>query len=243
MIKKTKFKKLFTINILFTVFLISISLFIKKQMSSYIQKLTLVSYQIQNIQQSLQENITSNIAAANTQLTDLNSMISNMVYFWYIFIPLSFFIIWCIFQSYNFYTLSKEKNFKKYLLRFSIITIPFYLIIIFILSKLFNQLSEFSLIFSIIYLIILLILPYFLLLSYLNINSIKNILKSAKNWKLILLYFVLILLIISYLTACFFLGIYTLAFLIVPILISFLVLIIIISLIILIEMKFKAILN
>ena len=132
-----------------------------------------------------------------TSINELTKTATKFMLFQYLLIPLLLFIFWVLFQGLVFYYLSDSKDIKKYLIRFSIVTLPFYLLFLIILKSI---LSYNSIIFIALFLIIL----YYLLIVYLKLDrpikiALKEALNSLLKLKLILIYLLLFFLVIIYL--------------------------------------------
>ena len=161
-------------------------------------------------------------------LDQVNAIANRALLFIYIAVPLGIFLIWVIFQGSSWQLLSGKKRFDfKYLIRFAVATLPFFIALGFIIIRLFNLLSEllvdYSILFRIdvwIYIIIAVLIFYLTLIIYSDLNF-KNILKNIKTafkkiyvmFPIALIFVVLffaLFLPLTYLYLLFFAGIYTL---------------------------------
>lgn len=196
MLKHLKLK-IFSLNVLFSTILIILFLLIKEQIMNYLQFLKEATPKLSELQTALQNNLTENIPNLQTSISEITKTATKFMLFEYLLIPLLLFIFWVLFQGLIFYYLSNSKDIKKYLIRFAIITLPFYLFFIAILK--FLSFSH-----PIISAIIVIVIFYYLLIIYLKLDKpIKLALKEAFNsllkLKLILIYLLLIFLVILYL--------------------------------------------
>ncbi|MBU0929983.1 MAG: hypothetical protein KJ623_02840, partial [Nanoarchaeota archaeon] len=167
--------KIFSMNVLFFVSLIILFVLIKEQIVNYVTFLRDATPKLAELQTALSQNVTTNIAEAQTTINSITSQASNFMLYQYLLIPLVLFIIWVLFQGNIFFILSKSKNLKNYILKFALITIPFCLVTI-ILFK--------FLLFNWIFLIILFFMLYYLLILYLNLDKpLKIALKKPLNIK------------------------------------------------------------
>jgi len=189
--------KVFSLNVLFSASLVILFLLIKEQIMNYLQFLKETSPKLLELQTAIQNNLTENMPNLQTSINELTKTATKFMLFQYLLIPLLLFIFWVLFQGLVFYYLSDSKDIKKYLIRFSIVTLPFYLLFLIILKSI---LSYNSIIFIALFLIIL----YYLLIVYLKLDkpikiALKEALNSLLKLKLILIYLLLFFLVIIYL--------------------------------------------
>lgn len=189
-----KLFKIFFLNTLFSTSLIILFLLIKDQITNYLSFLKDSYPKLLELQSSLQTNITTNIANAQSSLELMTKTAFKFMLFQYLLIPLTLFILYILFQGYIFYILSEAKDFKAYFKRFIVITIPIYLVFLIILFF-------FS---SFIPIFLFLILVYYTLILYLNLDTpIKKALKESLHLclriKPFLIYLLILFLIVLYL--------------------------------------------
>lgn len=194
---KYKTLKIFFINILFSISLITLFLLIKEQIMNYLQFLKDTAPKLSELQTALQNNLTENVPALQTSINELTKTATKFMLFQYLLIPLLLFIFWVLFQGLVFYYLSNSKDIKKYLARFSMVTIPFYLFFLILIKfvLLYNYLM---------FVVLFLIIIYYLLILYLNLDkpikiALKEVLNSLLKPELILIYLLLVFLVILYL--------------------------------------------
>lgn len=183
--------KIFSLNLLFSTCLIILFLLIKEQIINYIKFLKESAPKLIELQTALAQNITSNIVDLQNSINDITKNVTNFMLFQYLLMPLILFILWVLFQGIIFYLLTNSKNIKKYFLKFSLITLIFFVITILLIKFILLSIP-------ILFFIIFFVLFYYLLLLYLNLNKpLKVALKTSLkfNLKLFLIYLLLILLI------------------------------------------------
>ncbi|MDD5650831.1 MAG: hypothetical protein PHF86_10530 [Candidatus Nanoarchaeia archaeon] len=181
MIKSLKLK-IFSLNLLFTITLMILFVLIKEQVVNYITFLRDTYPKLLELQTNLSNNVTSYLPDLQSSLNLMTKTATKFLIIQYLVIPLTLFIIWIIFQGVIFYLLSNQKYIKKYLIKFVLTTLPFYLVILLLVRFIFT-------ITPLVFFIALILLMYPLILLYLDK------LKEWFNYKLILLYLLLLLLV------------------------------------------------
>ena len=186
--------RIFSLNVLFSTSLIILFLLIKDQITSYLNFLKEASPKLLELQAAIQNNVTENIATLQSSLKEIIKTASGFFWFQYVLMPLLILVLFILFQGYIFYLLSNSKDLKKYLIRFSIITIPAHIILLLVLFSFNSFIPAF----------LFLILVYYILVLYLNLDkpikkALKESLNSCLKIKPFLIYLLILFLIIIYL--------------------------------------------
>ena len=160
-------------------------LFVREKMSGYIMSL-------QNYAPLLVDVQTESVGQLDTIMPTINSLLTKVYLFQYFIIPLTIFLIWCLFQGYVWKVLNKNK-----ILKFSLLSLPLIFLLILLISYSFNVLSfafygsDFSPVYACLLLILLIVISYFTFINYtLHNQSIKKNLRfGIKNIKKLILPF------------------------------------------------------
>ena len=153
--------RIFSLNVLFSTSLIILFLLIKDQITNYLNFLRESSPKLLELQTAIQNNVTENIAILQSSLAEITETASGFFWFQYVLMPLLILVLFILFQGYIFYLLSNSKDLKKYLIRFSIITIPAHIILLLVLFSFNSFIPAF----------LFLILVYYILVLYLNLDK------------------------------------------------------------------------
>jgi len=212
--KSNTFLKIFLTKLIFTILLIITGIIIKTKVQYYLKILQSYSTQLSSIQTQLIQNITD-IYQFTPVLSNITVILQKAMILVYL-IPLIIFILYCISQSIIFATL-KEISIKKYIIKFSIVSLPAFLLVVFFIKELWNEIfisQQFGNKF-IILLILVYIIYYFILLFHLRLKTdLKEAFKKVyKTHILKLIVFIplsLILLILSflYILSIFFIAVF-----------------------------------
>jgi|TARA_B100000315_G_scaffold94545_1_gene86917 hypothetical protein len=191
-------KKLFYFIFIDGLFFISLFILLnysRNKIQSYLKLIQQYIPQLDVVQSLLRESTTlENLEQSNLLLEKISSVMNEALFFGYLIIPLSIFILWVVFQGLS-YKLISENNFSKILdykffMKFLILTLPFFIILTFAIFQFLAMFSDlipyYGGIFNPTFMLFVitlgpLILFYFLFIFYslLNNNSLLKTLKKG----------------------------------------------------------------
>ena len=191
-------KKLFYFIFIDGLFFISLFILLnysRNKIQSYLKLIQQYIPQLDVVQSLLRESTTlENLEQSNLLLEKISSVMNEALFFGYLIIPLSIFILWVVFQGLS-YKLISENNFSKILdykffMKFLILTLPFFIILTFAIFQFLAMFSDLIPYYGgisnptfMLFVITLgpLILFYFLFIFYslLNNNSLLKTLKKG----------------------------------------------------------------
>lgn len=196
---KQKLIILLPIDIVFFTLIFFLLVYAREKLRDYIIAIQAYTPQILAIQSALAESITR-ISELESLLTTISPLVQRALIFQYVIVPLVLFLLWCIFQSFIWKEISEkmplQKKYKDYFLRFSLLTIPIFLLTLFFLYKVWQLITMIFLptytgikvtlatnIQLILLFLLAIILFYFTLLCYglLEEKTLKQCVKKAFN--------------------------------------------------------------
>ncbi len=170
---KNKFWKVLILDILFIIIFIGLFLFVRKNLITYVGSLQVLQEQLENV-------VNANVQEASVLAQSLEKSANKAYIYTFILTPILFFLIYTGLQGLSWMVVKKRS--KKYILKFSLISIPFYVFLILFLLDL-NK---------IIYAVLLFIFGYFAFVFYIN-PEINFVLKSFKRIYLFFPFYILYL--------------------------------------------------
>ena len=170
---KNKFWKVLVLDILFIIIFIGLFLFVRKNLITYVGSLQVLQEQLENV-------VNANVQEASVLAQSLEKSANKAYIYTFILTPILFFLIYTGLQGLSWMAVKKRS--KKYILKFSLISIPFYVFLILFLLDL-NK---------IIYAVLLFIFGYFAFVFYIN-PEINFVLKSFKRIYLFFPFYILYL--------------------------------------------------
>ena len=169
---------------LITLFLI----YSRYKISSYLSLINSYAVDFNAIKDELSNNTIIGAQKLQVVLSQVSPLVDRLNLFVFFIVPAVVFLIWIIFNSIEYAVLRKEKI-RHLLPAFIIVTLPFYLVLMYILNKILNIIRENMFGNWKLYLILLtmMIICYLLHLAYSFITA-KDIKNSILKWLLAIIY-------------------------------------------------------
>ncbi len=190
--------KNFILDLIFTVLLISLLIFVRTESKSYFQQVQGFSEDIAHIENGLSSNefTEQDTLNADQTLTSLNKILTKSIFLNVLLLPLVIFLLWVVFQGLIWRSLTKMSLSKFALISIIPVVLFFSLILYFLeyVSFVFFKDTTASLVVLILMVLLLFIVNYFYLILVLKPNlKMKEIFKIAKTKfsKLIVPYLIL----------------------------------------------------
>lgn len=192
---KEKILILFLIKVVFVVLLFFFLVYAKAKLQSYLLAMQQYAPQIMGLQSVLQESGSASLLELENVLATIQPIIQGALIFTYFIVPLLVFLLWCFSGSLIYKLLNEEKikirqifkNFWRFFLKFLIISLPFYLLLILLLYKTWQLFlpSYTNISLSIwqflVFFLLCFFVFYFVFISYALLGKVKEIVKTFKK--------------------------------------------------------------
>ncbi|MFH1332332.1 MAG: hypothetical protein ABIH63_03545 [archaeon] len=174
---KKKFVKVYVADLLFFSLLLWFLVYARNRIFSYLVVIQQFTPQLNDIYSSLNMEDPASVAQLDALLKVIEPIVTEANFFIYFVVPVMVFLIWVFFQGLS-WGLLKEDSFKKSLyihfyVKFALLSIPFFVVLFFLLRGFLELTETVNLTKSVIIWIVLFIVFYFTLISYLVMKKKK----------------------------------------------------------------------